>query len=184
MRELVHEPVQSFRLAPMSRSIRVLTLALLPLPLVLLAAAPFCGAGPTLTGAALFVGLIWAGVWTWFRPTRFELSSASLRIVWPIRRRDIELSSVERVEIVSARDLRAEFGFLARVGAGGLWGGFGMLWSSKGRHIDFYISRLGPMVLIHRRTGHPLLITPEQPERFVDALCAAAGHPAAKPETD
>ena len=181
MRDVVHEPVQSFRLAPMSRSIRVLTLALLPLPLVLLVLGPLCAEGPAPTWAAVLVGLIWAGVWTWFRPTRFELGPASLRIVWPIRRRDIELSSVERVEIVSARDLRPEFGFLARVGAGGLWGGFGMLWSSKGRHIDFYVSRLAPLVLIRRRTGHPLLITPEQPERFVDALCTAIGHPR-KPE--
>lgn len=168
------EPVQSFRLAKMSPSIWVLTAIFLPLPLVLAAAALACGGPPVLLAAAAFVALVYASVWLWFRPTRFELTPGALRIVWPIRRREIELASVESLEIVSGRELRREFGLLLRVGAGGLWGGFGMLWSSKGRHLDFYVSRLAPLVLIRRRLGRSLLITPDDPERFAAELRARA----------
>jgi hypothetical protein len=104
------------------------------------------------------------------RPARFEISSDALSIVWPIRRREIARASIGGVQIVTSRELRAECGLLLRVGVGGLWGGFGRLWSSKGIHLDFYVSRTKPLVLVRLRQGRHLLITPEQPERFVDAL--------------
>ena len=166
------EPVQSFRLAKMSRSIWILTAIFLPVPLLLAGTALVRGGPLGLLGVAAFVAAVYALVWLWFRPTRFELAPGALRIVWPIRRREIELASVEGLELIDAKDLRSEFGLLLRVGAGGLWGGFGMLWSSRGRHLDFYVSRLSPLVLIRRRLGRSLLITPEEPERFAAELRA------------
>ncbi len=166
------EPIQSFRLARMSPAIRALTAIFLPLPLLLAAAALTRGGPPVLLGVAAFVAAVYASVWLWFRPTRFELTPGALRIVWPIRRREIDLRSVAALEIVSSRELRREFGLLLRVGAGGLWGGFGMLWSSKGQQLDFYVSRLAPLLLIRRREGRSLLITPDDPERFAAELRA------------
>ncbi|HSA21334.1 MAG TPA: PH domain-containing protein, partial [Myxococcota bacterium] len=75
-------------------------------------------------------------------------------------------------ELTDATRLRAEIGRGARFGAGGLWGGFGWLLTPRGK-LSMYVSRSEPMVLIRFRARQPLLITPEQPERFLAALTAA-----------
>jgi len=56
-----------------------------------------------------------------------------------------------------------------RIGVGGLWGGFGWLYTSKGL-LDFYASRTDRLVLVRLRARRPLLVTPETEERFVAAL--------------
>jgi hypothetical protein len=61
-----------------------------------------------------------------------------------------------------------------RIGAGGLWGGFGWLYTRKGL-LDLYVSRTDRFVLVRRRIGRPLLLTPERDEAFVDALRALSG---------
>jgi hypothetical protein len=60
-----------------------------------------------------------------------------------------------------------------RVGVGGLWGGFGWLYTSKGL-LGLYVSRTDRLVLVRLRTGRPLLVTPEGDERFVAALRAVS----------
>ena len=54
-------------------------------------------------------------------------------------------------------------------GRRGLWGGFGWLYTSKGL-LGLYVSRTDRVVLVRLRTGRPLLVTPEDDERFVAAL--------------
>lgn len=164
-----------FRLAEMSRPIWLLTALMLALPLGMLAAVGIGVGGPGLLGVAACVAAVYAVVWLWFRPSRFELTPAALAIAWPLRRREIPLVSIESVAVVTSRELRDECGLLLRIGAGGLWGGFGRLWSSKGVHLDFYVSRTAPLILVRLRGGRPLLITPEQPERFVQELAEAIG---------
>ncbi len=56
-----------------------------------------------------------------------------------------------------------------RVGAGGLWGGFGQIWAEREK-LDFYISRTDSFVLIHRHGGRSLLISPERQADFVSEL--------------
>jgi hypothetical protein len=118
------------------------------------------------------VGLLalYAGVWVWYRPTGFEVSERALAIVWPWRRRVIERSDVAAVRLLTKEEFRADFGWAMRIGVGGLWGGFGWLWTSKHGTLDFYISRLDGFVLIERRAGRWLIVTPERPEAFVAAL--------------
>ena len=57
------------------------------------------------------------------------------------------------------------------VHTGGLWGGFGWLYTRKGL-LDLYVSRTDRLVLVRLRAGRPLLLTPERDEGFVDALRA------------
>lgn len=52
----------------------------------------------------------------------------------------------------------------------GLWGGFGWLGMSRRGFVDVYVSRTNGIVLVERRTGRDLLITPERPGEFVAAL--------------
>lgn len=157
----------SFRLAPMSRSICGLTGALLTLPLLGLGAS-WLVAEP-LALPALLLAAIYAWVWLRFRPTRFVVRPHALEIIWPLKRREIPRADVSSVRILDRAALRAEAGFGLRVGAGGLWGGFGWLWTRRRGIVQLYVSRLDGFVWIEC-VGRPWLITPEQPEAFVAAL--------------
>jgi PH (Pleckstrin Homology) domain-containing protein len=159
---------QSFRLAPMSPPIVVLTIALLALPVGLLASALL---GKTaLGGPALFVVAIYAWVWLRFRPTRFVVRPAVLEVTWPLKRSKIRRDDISTVRLIDRGELRREMGWGMRVGAGGLWGGFGWLWTRRHGILQMYVSRTDGFVLIERVRDRPWLITPEQPEAFVRAL--------------
>ena len=164
-----------FPLAPMSSDIRVLTGIALALP-PLLALGSVLGRGPTggiLLAATALVLLIYASVWLLWRPTVFEVGQTGLRIQWPPRSRAIPAREIAGAELLSREAFRREFGWGMRIGAGGLWGGFGWLYTSKGL-LGLYISRTDRIVLVRLRTGRPLLVTPEGDERFVAALRAVS----------
>lgn len=74
------------------------------------------------------------------------------------------------MRIVDGRELKREIGWGMRVGAGGLWGGFGRLWTTRRGVVQMYVTRTDRFVRIERAGGRPWLITPEQPEAFVRAL--------------
>ncbi|NJL82566.1 MAG: hypothetical protein HC890_05660 [Chloroflexaceae bacterium] len=161
-----------FSLAPMSPFLRNLTLLLWLLP-------PTVGvwaiAARELTAAVFFLLLIalYGAVWFWFRPSHFVVSHDYLEIVFPGRQRRISLESLFRVRSLTQETFNREFGWAIRIGVGGLWGGFGWLWTSRQGLIEFYISRLDEFVLIERLGGKSLLITPENPQQFVQAIQAA-----------
>ena len=157
----------------MSGDIRALSaIALLaPLGLVLgavLARNPVRG---TLLGATFFVVVIYAAVWLLGRPTAFELDAAGLGIRWPLRSQRIAAGDIAGADLLSRESFRRDFGWGMRIGAGGLWGGFGWLYTRRGL-VDLYVSRSDRFVLVRRRAGRPLLVTPERDESFVDALRA------------
>lgn len=91
-------------------------------------------------------------------------------IVWPARRRQIASRDISGVRVLESRQFRPEFGWAARVGVGGLWGGFGWAWTSRRGLLDLYVSRTDGCVLVERRSGRSLVLTPERPEEFVRAL--------------
>jgi hypothetical protein len=157
-----------FRLAPMSGVIRALTLVVLVVPLVLFVFAAVVSR--LLLGPALFVAAIYALVWFWFRPGRFVVHPGTLEVVWPLRRHEISRANIVCVRLVDTRDLRRETGWGLRVGAGGLWGGFGWLWTQRRGIVRMYISRTDGLVWIECAGGRPWLISPERPGAFVRAL--------------
>jgi len=158
----------SFRLAPMSPEIRVLTLVMLALPLVLLAGAAF-GAWPVIA-PGLFMAVLYLWIWTRFRPSRFILHLGTIEVIWPLKRREIRRESISDVRIIGVQEMRNEVGWCMRVGAGGLWGGFGWLWTQKRGIVQMYITRTDQFVWIERRNQRPWLINPENPEAFIRAL--------------
>lgn len=157
-----------FRLAPMSSGIRALTLALLVLPLVFVAVA--AAASRLFLVPALAVTAVYAWVWFWLRPSRFVVHPRGLEVLWPLRRREIPRSEVVGVRLIDGDDLRGQTGWRLRVGAGGLWGAFGWLWTERRGIVRMYISRTDGLVWIERASGSPWLITPDRPEAFVRAL--------------
>ena len=158
----------SFRLARMSPLILILTLILLAIPIVFLANAVL---GRSLLAApALLVIAIYSWIWLRFRPSVFVVRPDVIEVAWPLKRRRISRDDIANVRLLERAELRREVGWGARVGAGGLWGGFGWLWTSRRGIVQMYISRTDQFVWIERKKGRPWLITPEEPEAFVRAV--------------
>lgn len=161
--------MQRFPIAPMSGLILWLTILVLPLPLLLLYAGSRAGVGALAWLPALFVASVYLAIWIYMRPSHFELSERSLDIVWPIRRFSLPLREIESIQLVSGKEFRSRYGSGIRIGAGGLGGGFGLL-KTKSVTFRFYISRLDDYVIVRRRSGRPLLITPADPSQFVSSV--------------
>ena len=160
--------MKSFCLARMSPLILTLTLVLLALPLAFFVGVLF--GGRLLSVPALFVVAIYVWVWLRFRPSRFVVHQYVLEVIWPLKRRAIPREDISNVRLIDGQELRSEIGWGMRIGAGGLWGGFGWLWTKRRGIVQMYISRTDRFVWIERANSRPWLITPEQPEAFVRAL--------------
>jgi hypothetical protein len=160
--------VKSFPLAPMSPLIRWLTVLLLAIP-VLFVAMSASGAY-FLALPALLLLLIYAWVWLRFRPTSFIVYPNAIEVIWPLKRRRIAREEITAYRIVDGEELTREIGWGTRVGAGGLWGGFGWLWTRRRGLVQMYISRTDGYVWIERGEKQPWLLTPMRPEEFVRAL--------------
>jgi hypothetical protein len=159
---------KGFRPAQMSPLVLTLTLLLLALPLAFLVGALF---GRRLLAApAVFLIATYAWVWLRFRPSQFIVHRGGLQVIWPLKRRDIPRGDISNVRVVDRQELKREIGWGMRVGAGGLWGGFGWLWTKRRGVVQMYVTRTDRFVWIERASGRPWLITPEQPEAFVRAL--------------
>jgi hypothetical protein len=84
---------------------------------------------------------------------------ARLRILWPLRVRSIPAHEIVEAVALSREAFRREFGWGLRIGGGGLWGGFGWVYTRKG-WVGLYVSRTDRFVLLRLRTSRPLLVTP------------------------
>ena len=93
---------------------------------------------------------------------------------WPLKRRSIPRKDIAEVRLIDKRALHSETGWGVRVGVGGLWGGFGWLWTQRRGVVQMYISRTDGFVWIERVGDRPWLITPAQPAAFVRALSRAS----------
>lgn len=164
----MHTGTTGFRLARMSPGIRALTIALLAFPPALLAAAPVT-ARP-LAAPALLAAAVYGWVWLRFRPTGFVVRPDAIEVIWPLKRRRIPRAGIADVRLVDRQQFRAEVGSCMRIGAGGLWGGFGWLWTQRRGIVQMYVSRTDRFVWIERAGARPWIITPEDPEAFVRRL--------------
>lgn len=170
-----------FRIAPMCLMFRITTLGLLALPVLFVLSAGF-GRAPIIVVPTIFLMAIYAWVWLRFRPTQFVVHQDVVEVIWPLKRRQISRDSISDVRIVNLRadvlianlrDLRPQLGWKMRVGCGGLWGGFGWLWTQRRGIVQMYISRFNDLVWIERTAGRPWLISPERPQEFVQALSSS-----------
>lgn len=152
----------------MSPLILVLTAGLLVLPMIFLAMTVF-GKWPLAVPTLLLVPL-YAWVWLRFRPSRFIVRPTELEVIWPLKRRYIPRRHIRDVRLIAKEELRRQTGVCMRVGAGGLWGGFGWLWTQRRGIVRMYVSRTDGLVWIECAGDWPWLITPEAPEAFVRAL--------------
>ncbi|MCX8108153.1 MAG: PH domain-containing protein, partial [Verrucomicrobiae bacterium] len=91
-------------------------------------------------------------------------------VIWPLRREEIRCDHILGTRILDRKELIKQIGWGLRVGVGGLWGGFGWLWTKRRGLVRMYITRTDRFVWIDCASGKSWLITPEKPEEFVRAL--------------
>ena len=152
----------------MSPLILTLTVILLALPLALALGATY--GNSLISVPVLLCAAIYGWVWLRFRPSRFVVHPHAIEVIWPLKRLEISRKNISSARIIDRQELKTEVGWGMRVGAGGLWGGFGWLWTQHRGIVQMYISRIDRFVWIERDGDRPWLITPEQPEEFVRAL--------------
>jgi len=158
----------TYRLAPMSPDVLVVTLVLLPLPLVFLVLGALWT--PLLFAPAGFILVIYVWIWLLARPTAFVVHSRAIEITWPLKHGEIPRDDIRAVRVIDRPTLRRETSLGMRVGAGGLFGAFGYLWTTRRGLVRMFVSRTDRFVWIERTRERPWLITPEQPDAFVRAL--------------
>lgn len=164
--------MQVFKIARMSPLILGLTIVLLFLPVLFLGIGIF-GAGPAraiLLVTGVLIVLLYLGIWVYGRPSSYRVTPAELMIIWPIRSRPVPRHDVASARVMTLKDFRTEYGNTVRIGAGGLFGTFGWLWSWRSGRLDVYVTNLGPWVVVERRSGRPLVLSPEDPDGFAAAL--------------
>lgn len=157
-----------FPLAPMSPLIRGLTWGVLLLPIVFFAIAALGIGSLAIPAAAIVILYVW--VWLRFRPNRFVVSADALEVIWPLKVRRLPRAQIAGVRRIDVTTLRAEAGWVARVGVGGLWGAFGWLWTERKGIVQMYVTRSDGLVWIERKDARPWLISPEDPDAFIRAL--------------
>jgi hypothetical protein len=153
----------------MSSVIKGVTIALWLLPLCF-AIFSLLSREWQLFNICLILIALYGAIWLWCKPSHFIISNNYIEIVFPAWRRSIAIQDVSGIRIISKNIFQQEFGWAMRIGAGGLWGGFGWLWTSRGGFLEFYISQLDEFVLISRLKGNSLLITPINPDQFVETV--------------
>lgn len=134
-----------------------------------------------LAGAiAVFLLVVYGAIWLVGRPSQLVVSDDGLDLVFPLWRRHVPRAKIADIRLATQDAFHQEFGFAIRVGAGGLWGGFGWLWTARQGWVEFYVSRFDTLAIVERFSAAaasrspdlPLVLTPDRAEEFVAAVRA------------
>lgn len=161
--------MQHYPLAKMSTPFLLLTLFLWCLP-VGFSIAALSGVAPVLFWPSGLMLCIYAGVWLLGRPSSFILSETQLIVRWPLGARHYRHDELVRAEHIDAVEFKRRIGVAIRVGAGGLWGVFGLLWSVKAGWVNVYLSSHKQFVWLEFAGRRPLIITPQRAAQFLEQL--------------
>jgi hypothetical protein len=163
-----------FPIAAMDGWMRGLTAVLLLLPPAFMLGGLLPGAGLVLLPTGFALVLLYAAIWLWARPTELEVTPEALVLRFPATARVVPRGVVTSVEIHEGTRFTDEVGWGMRVGAGGLWGAFGLLVCRDATY-EMYVTRRSDLVVVQRRGLRPLLLSPADPVGFARALAPARG---------
>jgi Bacterial PH domain len=161
-----------FKNAPMSPFFVLVTGVTLAIPVIWAVMIFTVGHGIWKTSLAVIAGfaVTVALIWLYLRPAGYTVDDERVTVRWPLRKLVLKRSEIENARTLDRAMLRRDFGWSARVGVGGLFGTFGLLWTTKRGWMSAYATTTNDWVLLERAGGWPLLISPERPDDFVRAL--------------
>jgi hypothetical protein len=168
------DPVMRFP-ATWDRTLRVSTwvgsIVLVATPVVLLSRAlpDQGGAASAFRAMVAAILLILPIAWA-FAPKGFAIEGAALRVERPVLAPEIPLSAIRRVSFLPAD---ARYTVLRVFGTSGLFGYYGRFWSRRLGSFRMYATRRRGLVLVETEAARYVL-SPDPPERFVEALLARA----------
>jgi len=165
---------EEFKNAPMSPFFVLVTGVTLAIPVIWAVMIFTVGQGIWKTSLAVIGGfaVTVAGIWLYLRPSSYTVDDERVIVRWPLRRLTLKRSEIGHAQSLDRATLRRDFGWSARVGVGGLFGTFGLLWTTKRGWMSAYATTTDNWVLLEREGGRPLLISPERPDDFLRALRA------------
>ncbi|MEW5847759.1 MAG: PH domain-containing protein [Myxococcota bacterium] len=164
----------TFRMT-LDRIHRISTMAVLALILAISVGVPcamFLAKGVPAVAAWMTTGIMALTLMTlavaWaMAPVALQLKGDELRVL----RRWWSPTVFRLADIVDASVGPSLRGRCLRVaGTGGFFGSYGLFWARSVGMFRLFATRCDPTVLISRRSGLPLMATPDEPERFVQAL--------------
>jgi len=115
---------------------------------------------------------MYAAIWVYARPRRFDVDPDTLTIRYPGWINEIPISEIREVEVYTDKSFSRVHGWGARIGAGGLWGAFGLLVTRK-TTFEMYVSRISDLVVLRCDGRRDLLVSPEDIDGFADAIRVA-----------
>lgn len=119
-----------------------------------------------LAGAfALTLGISFA-----LAPSGYSIEPARLRIERPLRAIELPLASIRAAGALPDGALR---GAIRVAGSGGLFGYYGRFWTRRLGAFRLYATRRAGLVVVDTATDR-FVLSPEPPERFLDALFSRA----------
>ncbi len=153
----------------MSVLILILTIFVLVIP-VIFTFIGFYRSEPIILFVAALIWLMVLWTWFWMRPSYYIVHNTGLMIVWPLRKLYVLGNDISSVRVLDRKGIKKELGLAMRIGVGGLFGGFGLLWTRRRGMMRFYITRLDYFVLIEQKSDKDLLLSVDYPEKMKEML--------------
>ncbi|MBK7097339.1 MAG: hypothetical protein IPH58_01935 [Sphingobacteriales bacterium] len=99
--------------------------------------------------------------------TNYEINSYELVICRPFKNKIIPKENITSAERIYKRDLKWTFRVF---GSGGLFGIYGNFFNKKFGTMNWFVTREDKLILIKTNKGKKYVVSPDEPERFLDTL--------------
>jgi hypothetical protein len=164
-----------FPLAPWGKGIWIITVLSVGVLIVLAGAFLYRGVanGPESGGSALYFVLSGALVvlillLLVFAPRKYVVTPTSLVVSRLGPKVRIGFEQIESVELLADRSML--HGVIRVMGVGGVFGCYGLFCNWKSGTFRAYVTRTEGLVLIRRKKGDPVLLSPCDPAGFVEQV--------------
>jgi len=108
-----------------------------------------------------------------FSPQAYTIESGRLTVQRPGTDVTIPLNTVERVEVGGGWQVFR--GALRLFASGGPFGFYGNFWNSTLKGFTAYATRMDKVVVLYRKIGNPIVVSPDDAEGFVRAVRRGMG---------
>lgn len=102
-----------------------------------------------------------------FKPINYSLTNNELIIHRPLKNKNIDRNKIHSVNLIDKEELK---GTIRTFGVGGLFGYWGSFANKKIGAMTWYATRRNNAVLIETSDNKKIILTPNEPEKFVAAL--------------